>query len=460
MSLQHDLTIEAFFAEELGNSAYLLGSHETGEAILIDALRDIEQYLARAEALGLRVTTALETHIHNDFVSGAREAVQAVGATLGASAAAELEYPYHALHDGDTLRLGSWHLRVLATPGHTPEHISYLLSTSQGIPEALFSGGSLMVGTIARPDLLGPAETPVLARAAYETLHQRLLLLPDEVTVYPTHGGGSFCATGAGEQRVTSIGQERQHNPLIQAASYRQFLTRYLQLVPYPAYYDRMRGQNRQGFPLLGRSLPELAPLSVPEVTTALRQGAVLVDVRPFAAYDEEHIPNSVNVGIDGSISAWVGWVLEPTTPLVLLGAAPEDEREAQRQLLRIGYDRLLGALEGGLAAWCEAGQPVRSTRQMSVSTVGAALENGDRLTVIDSRELPEWAAGHIPGAVLMPVGQIPQQASHVRHEAPVAVHCAHGYRSSVAASLLERAGVPDIRHMTEGYEEWAQQWH
>jgi hydroxyacylglutathione hydrolase len=459
MSQLDDVLIEAFVAEKLGNSSYLIGSRQTGAAIVIDPVRDIEPYLARAEALGLRVTMALETHIHNDFVSGAREVVAAVGATLGASFQAELAYPYQALHDSDELELGTWHLQVLTTPGHTPEHLSYLLTDAQQMPAALFSGGSLMVGTIARPDLLGPQHTPVLARAAYQTLHERLLLLPDEVDVYPTHGGGSFCAAGAGDRRTTTIGQERHHNSLIQATTYQQFLTRYLQLVPYPSYYKHMRALNRLGAPLLGRALPALRPLSAAEVLAAMQQGAVVVDVRPFAAYDEAHIPRSLNAGIDGPLSAWVGWVLEAETPLVLLGASVDDEREAQRELLRIGYDRMLGTLEGGMAAWHEAGYRTRRTEQMTTGTLARALEQGDEVTIVDSREEPEWAQGHIPGAVLMPVGQMPRQAGSLPQDALVAVHCAHGYRSAVAASLLERAGIPQILHVTDGYEEWLRHW-
>jgi hydroxyacylglutathione hydrolase len=459
MPAQQDLIIETFVAPELGNSAYLIGSRSTGEAILIDVLRDIDQYLTRAEELNLRVTTVLETHIHNDFVSGAREIVQATGATLGASAAAALEYPHRPLHDNETLSIGSWQIRVLATPGHTPEHISYLLIHPGGLPAALFSGGSLMVRTIARPDLLGPHHTPALARAAYQTLHERLLLLPDEVTVYPTHGSGSFCAAGAGDQRITTIGQERQHNPLIQAMTYRQFLARYLQQTPYPAYYNRMRALNRRGAPLLGRSLPELRPLTVAAVIAALNQGAILVDVRPFAAYNAAHIPNSLNAGIDGPLSAWIGWVLDPQTPLILLGASPADEREAQRQLLRIGYDRILGTLDGGITAWQDAGQPVRSTSQVTTADLAAALERGDPLTIVDSREIDEWAQGHIPGAVLIPAARIPSEAATLPREAPVAVHCSHGYRSALAASLLERMGFTHIWHVTDGYTEWARQW-
>ncbi|HEU0028663.1 MAG TPA: MBL fold metallo-hydrolase, partial [Ktedonobacterales bacterium] len=441
-------------------SAYLVGSRAAGEAVLIDPLRDIEQYLARAEELGLRVTSALETHIHNDFVSGAREAVQAVGARLGASARAGLEYPYTPLSDGDTVEAGLWRLRVVATPGHTPEHVSYLLSSKGGTPEALFSGGSLMVGSIARPDLLGPSHTPAMARAAWETLRERLLVLPDEVTVYPTHGGGSFCAAGQSDERVTSIGHERRHNPLAQAQTYRQFLSRYLgPLGSYPAYYQYMRAGNRRGYPLLGRSAPPLRPLTPQAVEAALASGATLVDVRRFTDYDTGHIPNSLTAGMDGPLSAWVGWVLPPDAPIILLGASTEDEREAQIELLRIGFDNILGALEGGIAAWMASGRQTRQTRPITMAQVASAMERSETLEVVDSREPGEWADGHVPSAVLAPANQIPHLAETFPRDIPLAVHCEHGYRSAIAASLLERAGLDDLLHVTDGYAEWRGVW-
>ncbi len=455
-----DLVIEQFFAERLGNSAYLVGSRAAGEAVLIDPLRDIEQYLARAEELGLRVTHALETHIHNDFVSGAREAVKAIGAQLGASALADLEYDYTPLQDGDTVSAGPWRLRVVATPGHTPEHVSYLLTNEGGTPEALFSGGSLMVGAIARPDLLGPSHTPELARAAWETLRQRLLILPDEVTLYPTHGGGSFCAAGQSDEHVSSIGKERRENPLAQAQTYHQFLSRYLgPLGSYPTYYAYARAGNKRGFPLLGRALPPLKPLSPREVESALAAGAILLDVRSYQDYDAGHIPNSLTAGLDGPLSAWVGWVLPPDARIILLGASPDEEREAQTELLRIGFDNLLGALEGGLDAWTESGRSTRQTRPMTMAQVASALERGEGLEVVDSREPSEWAQGHVPGAALAPADKIPRLAATFPRDTPLAVHCEHGYRSSIAVSLLERAGLDNLLHVTDGYAEWQSVW-
>ena len=455
-----DLVIEQFVSERLGNSAYLVGSRAAGEAVLIDPLRDIEPYLARAEALGLRVTDALETHIHNDFVSGAREVERATGARLGASAQAELDFPFTPLREGDTIAAGGWRLRVVPTPGHTPEHVSYLLTSAGGTPEALFSGGSLMAGSIARPDLLGPAHTPALTRAAWETLRERLLVLPDEVAVYPTHGGGSFCGAGQSYERVTSIGQERRHNPLAQAQTYHQFVSRYLgPLGAYPAYYHYMRAGNRRGYPLLGRSVPALKPLTPEAVEAALAAGATLVDARPYPDYDAGHIPNSLAAGLDDALSAWVGWILEPNAPIIVLAASPEAAREAQIELLRIGFDHLLGELEGGIEAWAASGRAVLQTRPATMADVAAAIEGGDGLALLDARGMGEWAEEHVPGAILAPVGQIPGLSDTFPRDVRIAVHCGHGFRSSVAVSLLERAGFADLWHITDGVDEWRKAW-
>jgi rhodanese-related sulfurtransferase len=293
-------------------------------------------------------------------------------------------------------------------------------------------------------------------------VHQRLLVLPDEIDVYPTHGAGSFCGAGgadAGGRRTSTLGQERRFNPLLRAASYQQFLTLYLQLAPYPAYYNRMRPLNRRGAPLLGRSLPALRPLNGAQVAAAMQTGAVIVDARPFASYDTEHIPNSLSVPIDGPLSAWVGWVLTPETPLVLLAASPDEEREAQRELLRIGYDTILGSLEGGMEAWRAAGYSVRAGAPITMADLAAALAAGRDMTIVDSRELEEWAAGHIPGSVSAPVSEIPARAAQFSPDAPLAVHCAHGYRSAIAASLFERAGFAQVSHVTDGYDEWRRHW-
>lgn len=332
------MEIRSFLAAELGNSSYLMLLLEAGLAIAIDPMRHIEQYVEALDGEGLRLAWAFETHVHNDFVSGARELQAELGASVGASAGAELRHPYEPLLDGQEIGLGPYRLRVMATPGHTPEHVSYLLLDQGGQPLALFSGGSLMVGTAARPDLLGAANSWRMARMLHQSLHQRVLALPDTVRVLPTHGGGSFCAAGAGGERETTIGLERAHNSLVRAQSEREFIALALDQGPYPAYFGRMRGLNQVGAPLLGRRLPEPRRLALDEFDGWRAQGAAILDLRSPQAFAEGHVPGSHAIGIDGSHSAWVGWLIPADRPLVLIADDAAQEHESIRQL---GSDRL-----------------------------------------------------------------------------------------------------------------------
>jgi hydroxyacylglutathione hydrolase len=311
------MEIRSFVTDELGNSSHLLLVLEAGIAAAIDPMRDVAQYLDVVERMGLKLTWALETHVHNDFVSGAREL----------RAEAGLRYPYDGLRHGQELEVDPYRLRVISTPGHTPEHVSYLLLDEAGRPLTLFSGGSLMVGTAARPDLLGPASSWRLARLLYKSLHDQVLGLPDEVRVLPTHGGGSFCAAGAGGRRETTIGAERAHNPLALAVSEAAFIELALNQGPYPAYFEKMRGLNQVGAPLLGRGLPDPRRLSMEEFDAWRAQGAAVLDLRSAEEYSEGHVPDSYAVGVDGSHSAWVGWLLSPDRPLLLVASGVVRQR-------------------------------------------------------------------------------------------------------------------------------------
>ena len=450
------MEIRSFVADELGNSSHLLLVPEAGIAAAIDAQRDIAQYLEVVEPMGLKLTWALETHVHNDFVSGARELKAEVGAAIGASSEADLRYPYQWLRHGQELAVGPYRLRVISTPGHTPEHVSYLLLDEAGRPLTLFSGGSLMVGTAARPDLLGPANSWRMARLLRRSLVENVLTLPDDVRVLPTHGGGSFCAAGAGGQRETTIAAERAHNPLVTAQSEAAFIALALDQGPYPAYFDRMRGLNQVGAPIIGRHLPELRRLSIEEFEAWRAQGAAVLDLRSAQEFSEGHVPDSYAVGVDGSHSAWVGWLLSPDRPLVLVADDPAQERESLRQLARIGYDQVVGALDGGFRIWADAGRPVVSYARSESRQLEHRLLEGERLVVVDVREPSEWFAGHIPGSVNIPVHDLPLRTGQLPLGAPLAVHCGHVYRATVGASLLERAGHPQLTVIEDGYDGWA----
>jgi hydroxyacylglutathione hydrolase len=445
--------IALFVAEELGNSSFLVVDHDAGEAAVIDPLRDVEQYLSHAEGSHARVTYAMETHVHNDFLSGARELRQETGARIVAGAGSGLRFEFDALNDGDAIRLGRCRLRARRTPGHTPDHVSYLLLDPDDRPRALFSGGALMVGTAARTDLYGPQLAIPLAHEAFRTLHHRLKDLPDDVAVYPTHGGGSFCGAAGTDERSTTMGRERLVNPLLQATEIMQFLARILDQAPYPEYYRRMAPLNMAGAPLLGRRLPSLPSLRPVDVEGLMRNArAAVIDVRDPQEFDRGHIPGSYSVSLDGgSFSAWVGWIVEADRPVVLTGGDAVDRREAQRQLLRIGHDAIAGELGGGIDAWRHSGRPISRYEVAEIDDLVEWIRAGRTLTVVDARDEPEWVHGHLPGAVHVPVPRAAATAKDLAAEVPVAVHCASGFRAAIAASIFEQAGVGGLIHVHGG---------
>ncbi|HVD02175.1 MAG TPA: MBL fold metallo-hydrolase [Candidatus Dormibacteraeota bacterium] len=430
-------------APELGNSSFLVADPDAGEAIVIDPFRDVEPYLESAESLGLELTRTLETHLHNDFISGARELESAAGVSRD------------PLEPGVEARVGRYTVTALPTPGHTPDHLSYLVA-DDGRPLALFSGGALMVGAIARTDLFGPHLAVHLALEAYRTVRVRLRGLPDDVAVYPTHGGGSFCGAATSTEAETTLGRERRDNPFLTTDELLPFIARALHQGRYPAYYREMAGLNSRGIPLLGRTLPALPELKPFQVESAMREkGAAVVDVRPAREYDDEHIPGSYNVGINGPVSAWVGWIIERSRPLVLAGGSQRELADAHRQLLRIGYDGVIGALEGGVGAWRAAGLPISRFEVAEIEDLASWVLSAEPMTVVDVRDEDEWTHGHVPGAVHLYVPDVAHHAHELPAEAPIAVHCASGYRAGIAASILERAGFSRIIHVAAEWSDW-----
>jgi hydroxyacylglutathione hydrolase len=447
--------VDLFRAPELGNSTFLVSDPESGEAVAIDPLRDVDRYLRRAGELGVRLTRSLETHVHNDFVSGSRELEAEVGASIYAAGDSGLEFPFQPLQEGSEVSVGRWRLQARSTPGHTPNHLAYLLLDPQGRPLALFSGGALMVGAIARTDLFGPHLATHLALEAFRTLHVRLRHLPDDVALYPTHGGGSFCGAGSGNVNTSTMGHERLTNPFLLTTDLMPFIARALHQGPFPTYYRDMNDLNRRGADLLGRSLPPLGKLSADLADYHFKLGAALIDVRSGRDYDRGHIPGSFNVGLEGPFSAWVGWVVERGRPIVLLGGDESQHAEAQRQLLRIGFDSVIGELEGGVEAWTAGGRELTTFETAEVADLASWILSAEPMTVVDARNEDEWVHGHVPGAVRMPVPDIAHHAQELPREAPVAVHCGVGYRAAIAASLLEQAGLHRIIHVIGPYSDW-----
>lgn len=448
--------IKQFVDEGLGNSSYLIGSEETGQAVAIDPQRDVDRYVQVAEGLGLRLTHALETHLHADFVSGARELAARAGVTIGASAESELAFDHLPLKEEDRIELGDLVISALATPGHTPEHVSYTIAKADGgQPEAIFSGGSLIVGGAARTDLLGHDLTEPLARRLYHTIHHKLLHLPDEVAVYPTHGAGSFCAAPSTAERTTTIGRERQWNPLVRARSEEAFVAQALSGLPsYPTYYKYMRPVNQQGPRVLG-GIPVLEPLSPETVQQQMARGIAVVDTRTPHEFAAGHIPGAYGIPLGAPLITWAGWVVPFGTPIILIADTSAAQEEAVRQLIRIGYDDLRGYLEGGMVAWEAAGLPLSQVPIVPAEELRRQLERGDGPTVLDVRMDAEWQAGHLPGAIHIEAGRLPNGDLPLPKDGSMVVHCGHADRSTVGISVLERRGYRNLMLLAGGFSAW-----
>jgi hydroxyacylglutathione hydrolase len=449
--------VRQFVDEGLGNSAHLVISEREHVAALIDPLRDVDCYVEAARAEGVSITHILETHIHNDFVSGSRELAACVGARIVASADAGLEFEHHPVRDGDKIQIGEVQLTVLATPGHTPEHVSYLAqdTTTPAEPPVLFSGGSLLVGAVSRTDLLGHEHATGLARQLFHSLHQKILPLDDAVTVYPTHGAGSFCTAAPGSARITTIGQERRNNALLSAETPEAFAQELFASMPsYPTYFRHMRELNRRGPRLLG-DLPHLDALSPYEVQARKQRGEAVVDLRPVAQYAARHIHGVYHIELRPAFGSWVGWVVPFRTPVVLVSDVTDGLEDAVRQLIRIGYDELPGYLAGGMDAWERAGLPVERVSVITMLELRERLMRHESLVVMDVRQAHEWAAGHIPAATLVEAGALPLAELDLPQDQTIATHCAHGQRSATALSVLEQRGFRHLALITEGVDQW-----
>ncbi|HLI27122.1 MAG TPA: rhodanese-like domain-containing protein [Chloroflexota bacterium] len=449
---------EQFFVEGLGHASYLVASDTTKEALVVDPRRDIQVYVEAIHRLGFELRYVLETHNHNDFLSGARHLAECLGAEHVASAEAGLQFPYRGVREGDELQLGELRIRVLRTPGHTPEHVSYaVIDTARAeAPFLVFSGGDLLVGTVGRPDLLGRELGEQLAPQLYDSLHQKLLPLGDHVIVFPTHGSGSLCGRGIAGTRFTTIGYERLANPALQQPSREAFVRFVLQGNPgIPTYYARMRPSNQRG-PAPFRA-PEPRPLPPLAVQHLAGHGAIVVDTRANVAFGGAHVPGAINIGLGPMFATWVGWLLPPDAPLLFVLDRDTDWEAATTALLRIGYEQFAGYLQFGMASWVEHGLPVERVEQLSVHELRQRLLADPAVQVLDVRMASEWAEGRIERAVHLPLGDLPRglDALPLDRTRPVAVVCGSGYRSSIATSLLKGRGFTTVWNVLGGMTAW-----
>jgi hydroxyacylglutathione hydrolase len=445
---------ERYYLSCLSHASYLVGDEGTKTAVVIDPQRDVEHYLADAEARGLTIRYVFLTHFHADFLAGHLELVEKVGAEVRLGSRAEAGFPFRAMEDGERLELGDVSLEVLETPGHTPEGISIVLrNRAEGDqPQAVFTGDTLFVGDVGRPDLLasfGVSEQE-LAGMLYDSLHGKLLQLPDETVVYPAHGAGSLCGKALGAESSSTIGQERRSNLNLRPMTKQEFTEVVSRgQIDAPAYFAHDAILNRQPHPTRLATAPALSlELALREVNA----GAVLVDVRDGHAFAREHLAGSLNLSLEGRFASWAGTLLEVNRPIVLLAPAGR-EQEAVTRLGRIGFDWVKGYLAGGAEAALSARPDLsRSIPRIPVEALEHPLTSDPEVFVLDVRNPAEWEAGHVPGSVNIPLNQLAARIDEVPSDRRVFVHCRTEYRSSAALGILEQAGKT-VTQVTGGWQ-------
>ena len=439
------MLIEQSFDAGLGHASYLVADPDAGVAFLVDPDRAVEAYLAAAARLGVLITDSFETHVHNDYLSGSRALAELRPIAVHAGDHAVLDFPHAAHADGDVVTVGELAIRCVATPGHTPEHVSYLVSDLRRAddPQYLFSGGALLVGHIARVDLLGPRLEEELARAAYTTLRERLLTLADYVAVFPTHGGGSACTAEVAGSRWTTLGFERRHNQVALAASrdfatFRGVIGEGLPVAP--AYYPHVRAANTKGAALASR-----APLPF---LRAVSPDAARIDPRPPHLFGAGHRSGALNIVGNDSFAVRVGATIEFGRPIVILTVDAEQAERLRSQLAVIGYDDVRGYASPEPAD----GEDTLRIEQLDARSAAARAANGAML--VDVREIAEWRAGHAPGAIHIPYERIAERVAELPAERQIVTYCAGGIRSSLAASILEAADR-EVANLRGGFAAW-----
>jgi hydroxyacylglutathione hydrolase len=460
---------EQFYLTCLAHASYMIGSE--GEAAVVDPQRDVDIYLKAADEQNLKIRHIFETHLHADFVSGHKELAARTGAKIYIGAQANAEFPHVPLTDGVEVKMGAVRIRALETPGHTPESVCFVItdeekssetkaSGSESVqPCAVLTGDTLFIGDVGRPDLSRTHTPRELAGLLYDSLHQKLLALPDAVIVYPAHGAGSLCGRAMRAERSSTMGTERLTNYALQIASREEFIAQLTTNLPVrPDYFLEDAEINRSGAATL-TELPPLPALSPAEVQALLQQNTNVnvLDVRPGEEFAAGHVPGSISIALSGQFASWAGGILGIHSKPGLIGDADAQIEEARLRLARVGIEDLRGYLAGGVAAWQKAGLPILKTAQISPQELNQKLRDGSLrpLDVLDVRREGEWQAGHIPQVQCRALDTLPQGLPSMDGGRPVAVHCKSGYRSMIACSLLERAGHRNVLNVAGGFDAW-----
>jgi glyoxylase-like metal-dependent hydrolase (beta-lactamase superfamily II)/rhodanese-related sulfurtransferase len=448
-----------FYLGCLAHASYLIGSD--GEAVVVDPQRDVEHYLEEAENNNLKIKYVIETHLHADFVSGHRELADRTGAEIVFSQKAGAMFPHRAVQEGDEITIGKVVLRIIETPGHTPESISILVidTETSPAPQKILTGDTLFIGDVGRPDLAGgKGYTPeMMASMMYDTLHQKLLKLSDDVEVYPAHGAGSMCGRNISNQTSSTIGEQRKFNYALKPMSKDEFVRMMTSDLPSaPEYFSKDAEINRAGASPLD-ALPKPAALAPSEVMELMAQGYVVLDVRSAAEFGAGHVPGSVNIGLGGQFAIWAASLISLQNPIVIVAESEAKVEEAQTRLARVGIETAFSYLSGGVDAWRKAGLEVATVPQITVKELNDLINSKTDFQVLDVRRPPEYVAGHVPGAIAEPLSNLKERLPVLELEPSklTAVICAGGYRSSAATSLLQQHGFANLLNVTGGTTAW-----
>jgi glyoxylase-like metal-dependent hydrolase (beta-lactamase superfamily II)/rhodanese-related sulfurtransferase len=448
--------IQQFFLGCLAHASYIVASE--GVAAVIDPQRDVDLYLDFAREKSLSIEHIIETHLHADFVSGHHELAQRTGARIYLGEDAHATFPHTALRDRDTLQFGNARFDFLHTPGHTLESVCAVLTdlASPSQPRAVFTGDTLFVGDVGRPDLSADHTPQQLAALLYQSLHEKLLQLPDDTEIFPAHGAGSLCGRQMGSERSSTIGKQRRTNYALLARSEGEFIRLLTDsLPPRPEYFGRDVELNRTGASAINQ-LPPPVPLSAPEVLRLQSGGAIVLDTRPAMEFAVAHVPGSVHIALSGQYASWAARILGLDRRIILVGEDADQLRESQLRLARVGIEHVDAYLEGGITGWIHAGYELDYIPQVSVHELADLQEKEkDHLAILDVREPGEVEAGAFESSTRIPLGQLAERTSELDPSKLIVVHCKGGYRSSIATSILRRAGFEEIADLTGGYDAW-----
>lgn len=450
------ILFESIYTPGIAQISYIVGDAKAGIAAVIDPRRDVEPYLKLAAEKGVRIAYAIETHIHADFVSGVHELAARTGASIVGGLSDDYGFDLRQVTTGDTLELGTVTLRVLHTPGHTPEHLCFLVSDAQqgSEPFAVYTGDTLFNLDVGRPDLLGNGTERSLAALLYHSLFDTLVPLGDRVEIYPCHGAGSACGKSIGDRRQSTIGNERVYNDALKTERSEQAFVDWLlhDMPPPPPHYARLKKLNAQGAPLRG-GVPMVAPLG-PEAFETLAKDTAVIDVRSILAFGGGHVPGALNIALHDEFPIWAGSMIDAGKPVLLVGESTTQIQEAVQQLYRIGIDDVAGYLADGMTAWQNAGKPLASVSEWSVDDLDRRRSAGD-VVVLDVRTLIEFEKGHVPGAVNVPLLQLRDGGPDIDRGKTVAAFCGSGYRASIAAGLLRQRGFAHVANVPGSWMAW-----